>query len=273
MKTTKLDELFPLTTICDNTNYVHHVGYDSPTSTSHVESMSPTIVNNVGDIHNIEKPRHVRCKPKFLCKTCEGNHLTHLYLAIVEIPEVWFSIRGPSVSEASMVSPHPVSPLIDMKIMPMQSYPNNTPIFEGDAYLDVFSMHPIQSRVEEVVTPVQSLVNPTLLLEGDASFNHVVSIFYTIPSEQERVLLSLSTLPPSPEEVPFDWDGLVGYRMPPTIPFQVTDIIRYIMGMVASASTLSSLTWRDLGFPKIVSSIHKILTFYRIPAQEPWPPP
>ena len=76
-----------------------------------------------------------------------------------------------------------------------------------------------------MVTPVQSLVNPTLLLEGDASFNHVISISDTTPFEQERVLLSLSTLPPSPGEVPFDWDGLVGYPMPPPMSFQVRDII------------------------------------------------
>jgi hypothetical protein len=72
---------------------------------------------------------------------------------------------------------------------------------------------------------MQSLVNPTLLLEGDASFNHVISISSTTPSEQERVLLSPSTLPPSPGEVPFDWDGLVGYPMPPPMSFQVRDII------------------------------------------------
>jgi hypothetical protein len=86
-------------------------------------------------------------------------------------------------------------------------------------------MHPIQPMVEEVVIPMQSLVNPTLLLEGDASFNHVISISSTAPSEQERVLLSPSTLPPSLGEVPFDWDGLVGYPIPPPMPFQVRDII------------------------------------------------
>jgi hypothetical protein len=85
-------------------------------------------------------------------------------------------------------------------------------------------MHPIQPTVKEVVVPMQSLVNRTLLLEGDASFNHVISISITTPFE-ERVLPSPSTLPPSPRDVPFDWDGLVGYPMPPPMPFQVRDII------------------------------------------------
>jgi hypothetical protein len=109
-----------------------------------------------------------------------------------------------------------------------------------------------------------TLVNPTLLLEGDVSFNHVVSISDTIPSKQDRVLLSSSTLPPCPKEYHFDWDGLVGYPMPPPMPFQVRDIIQYIKENVTFTSTLSSLTWIALGFPKIVSSIHKKLTFHRI---------
>jgi hypothetical protein len=45
----------------------------------------------------IEKPRRVRRKPKFLCRTCEGDHLTHLCPATVGIPEAWFSPGGPSV--------------------------------------------------------------------------------------------------------------------------------------------------------------------------------
>jgi hypothetical protein len=132
--------------------------------------------------------------------------------------------------------------------------------------------HPIQPRVEEVVALVKPLVNPTLLLKGDAYFNHVISIFDTAPSKQERVLLFPSTLPPSPVEVPFDWDGLVGYPMPLPMSFQVRDIIWYITETITSASTLSSSTWRDLGFPKLVSAIHKILNFHRSPTREPWTP-
>jgi hypothetical protein len=55
-----------------------HPDITSPASASHAESMSPTIVNDVGGIHTIEKPRRVRCKPKFLCRICEGDHLTRL---------------------------------------------------------------------------------------------------------------------------------------------------------------------------------------------------
>jgi hypothetical protein len=79
--------------------------------------------------------------------------------------------------------------------------------------------------VEGVVIQMKSLVNPTLLLEGDASFNHVINISSTAPSEQERVLLSSSTLPPSSGEVTFEWDGLMGNPMPPPMLFQVRDVI------------------------------------------------
>jgi hypothetical protein len=66
------------------------------------------------------------------------------------------------------------------------------------------------------------------LLEGDASFNHVISISSNAPSKQERVLLSSSDLPPSPEEVPFDWDSLLGYPIPSPRHFQVRDVIQYM---------------------------------------------
>jgi hypothetical protein len=102
--------------------------------------------------------------------------------------------------------------------------------------------HPIQPTVEDVVVPMQFPVNPTLPLEGDASFNHVVSISSTAPSEKERVLLSPSTLPSSLGEVPFDWDGLVGYPIPPPMSFQARDGIWHIMEKVNSASTLPSST-------------------------------
>jgi hypothetical protein len=184
--------------------------------------MSPTIVNNVG---GIEKPRHLRRKPKFLCKTCEGDHLIHLCLAIVGIPEAWGSPKGPSYSEASMVSPHLVSPLIEIALMLLQYSLNHTPIFEGDVSPIPVVMHPIQPRIEEVVVSVQSLVNPTPLVEGDASFNHVLNIPDPTPSERERVLLSPIYLPPSLKEIPFDWDNLVGYPIPPPMYFPVRDII------------------------------------------------
>jgi hypothetical protein len=352
-----------------------HISHTSPTSASHVGDPSPTSASHVGDlllasvsharsmslatesyaggIHMIEKPRRFRRKVIFLCRTCEGNHLTRLCPATAGILEAWFSLEAPSSSESSMVSPHSIPSLADTIVMPMQSstdipfrlgvdasfdlvvsYPiqpvvvsmksltDTSPMFEGDVSLDlvvshlvqpmvmlmqsstdknpVFGAdtpldlvvsHPIQPMVEEVVISMQSSIDPTLLLESDKSKEavvpmqflvdpallvlvlyllcHVLSISSTSPFEQERVLLFLSSLSPSIDEGPFDWDGLVGYPM----PFLGRDIIQYIIETITSVSTFPSSTWRALGLPKLVSILHKILTFHRRSAREPWPPP
>jgi hypothetical protein len=106
-----------------------HPDITSLASSSHAQIMSPTIVNDVGGMHMIEKPRHIRRKPKFLCRICEGDHLTRLCPTTAGIPKAWSSPRGPLGSESSLVSQHFVSPLIDMTIMSMQSSPDHTPIF------------------------------------------------------------------------------------------------------------------------------------------------
>jgi hypothetical protein len=132
-------------------------------------------------------------------------------------------------------------------IVSMQYSIDNTPIFWGDAPLDLVVSHPIHPMVEEVVVSMQYSINPTLLLESDKSKEvvmpmqylvdptllvlilyllcHVLNISSTSPSEQERVLLFSSSLPPSPDEVPFDWYGLVGHPMPSPMSFPRRDII------------------------------------------------
>jgi hypothetical protein len=131
-----------------------HPDITSPASVSNVESMSLAIVNDIGDIHTIEKPRRVRCKPKFLCRICEGDHLTRFCPATAGIPEVWSSPRGPSSSDSSLDSQHSVSPLIDTVVMSMQSSPDPTNMFEGDESPGHVVSHPIQPTVEEVVIPM-----------------------------------------------------------------------------------------------------------------------
>jgi hypothetical protein len=239
---------------------VRHVGDDSHASSYHVESMSLSIVNNVLDIEN---PRCLRRKPKFLCRTCEGNYLTHLCTVTIGIQEALGSPKGPLDSEASVFSPHTAPPLINMVVTLLQSPLELTPVFEGDASPIPVDMHLHQPRIEEVVTPVQSLASPNLLMESDASFDHVVIILDPAPSEQERVFLSPSPLPLGFEEINFDWDSQMGYPISPPIYFPLRDIVRSITKTIYSVSALSSSTWRALGFPKLMSSIHKILTFHR----------
>jgi hypothetical protein len=325
--------------------FASHVGDFLLASVSHAGSMSPTTASHVGGIHMIENPRRLKHKPRFLCRTCEGSHLTHLCHVTARIPEAWGLPKGPSGSEASMVSQHSVPSLVDTTIMSMQSsadtpFPlwvdasfdlvvshlvqpmvmsmksstdispmfgsyasldlvvshiseptivsmksltDNTPIFWGDAPLDLVVSHHIQQMVEEVVVSMQCLINPTLLLESDKYKEviapmqflvdptllvlvlyllcHVLSISITSTYEQERVLLFSSSLPPSPDKVPFDWDGLVGHPMPLPMSFPLRDIILTITETMYFVSTFSSSTWRDLGFPKLLLAIHRILTF------------
>jgi hypothetical protein len=147
-----------------STNYVGGTIHFSP---NHSHVMFPASIHQTGDdslspASYIKKPRRLRCKPKFFCRTCEGSHLTHLCLITVEIPEKWGSPKSPSDSEVSVVSLHTTSPLIVLVVPLTQYSPNLTPFVKSEASLAPITMHPLQPIIEEVATPVQSLVNPTL---------------------------------------------------------------------------------------------------------------
>jgi hypothetical protein len=159
-----------------------HVGVPSPTSashvgdfllasTSHAGSMSPATASHARGIHMIEKPRRLRRKPRFLCRTCEGSHLTRLCPFTAGILEAWGSPKGPSGSEASMVSQHSIPSLVDTTIMPMQSLAD-TPFPLGvDASFDLVVSHP----VETVIMSMQYLTETSLMFGSDASLDLVVS--------------------------------------------------------------------------------------------------
>jgi hypothetical protein len=190
-----------------------------------------------------------------------------------------------------LVVSHPVQPTV----MSMQYSTDTTPIFGSDASLDLVVSHPIQPTIEEVVMPMkyltdptillesdkpkevtlqmQSLVSPALLLEGDVSFNHVLSISIFVLYSPGRISLSSSMLPQSPRVVSIDWTDLLEPQPPSSTPFQIRGILQYIVDKVTYESILSSSTWKDLGFPKLVSALGKLLTFHRNPAREPWCPP
>jgi hypothetical protein len=84
--------------------FASHVGDFLLASASHAGSMSPATASHVGDIHMIENTRCLRPKPRFLCRICEGIHLTRLCPFTARIPEMWGSPKGLSGFEASMVS-------------------------------------------------------------------------------------------------------------------------------------------------------------------------
>jgi hypothetical protein len=117
--------------------------------------------------------------------------------------------------------------------------------------------------------PMQSLDDLTLLLGTDVSTDYVFIISGSILLEQGGIPLITSTPPPSPRMVSFVWNDLVEPHLPSAAPFQIrievnsTNIYRCIVDEGASASILSSLIWKVLGSPKLVSSSHELLAFDR----------
>jgi hypothetical protein len=186
---------------------------------------------------------------------------------------------------------HVVSHLVQTVVVPMHSSTNTTHVLGSDASLDHVVLHPIQPMVEEVVMPMKYLSDPTLLLESensmevtlsmqysfnptlllgdDADFDHVLSISSSIPSEQGSIPLSLSTLPPSPRMVSFDWNDLVEPCLPSYAPFQIMGIRQYIVDEGSSASIFSSSAWQVLGSPKLVIATNELLDFDIRPTWEP----
>jgi hypothetical protein len=181
-----------------STNYVdnlpptstNYVGGTVLFSLNHIHVMSPTSIHHIGDeslssTSYIKKPRRLRRKPKFFCRTCEGSHLTRLCLITAEIPEAWGSTKSPSNSEASVVSLHTTSPLIISMVPPMQSYPDLTPFVKGEASLAPFVMHPLQPIMEEVVCNLWSTL---LSLKRMTHLSSMSSTFHTFPLLNERDL-------------------------------------------------------------------------------------
>jgi hypothetical protein len=240
--------------------------------------MSLTPIHHTGDeslssANPIKKPKILRHKPKFLCRTCEGSHLTRLCPVTTGILEAWGSPKIPSDSKTPMVPPHTTSPLMIPVVSPPRFSFELTPSMEGEASPTPVTMHPLQPIIEEVTTPVPFMVKLTLPEKSDAPSSHVINILSLPPSKQERFILPLNTLSQSSDEVPFDWDDLTGHPIPPPMSVPLREIIRTITETMYSIITLSSSTWRDLGFPKLFSAIHRILTFGRRSRWEPWYPP
>jgi len=171
-----------------------------------------------------------------------------------------------------MIPHHTTSPLVIPIVSPPRFSSDLTPSTKGEASPAPVTMHPLQPIIEEVTTLVPFMVKPTLPENSDAPSSHVINIPSLPPSEQERFILPPNTLSLSSDEVHFNWDDLTGHPIPPPMSIPLRDIIQTIAETMYFVITLSSSTWRDLGFPKILSAIRRILTFDRRSGQEPWPP-
>jgi hypothetical protein len=119
---------------------VSHVIDPSPTYAIHVGDVKPTTASHVGGIDFVEKHRRIGCKPKFPCKICKGDHLTHLCLGLLEVRRLWSLSASSYVFESSEVSSQYIHPFVDEVVTLMQSLVDPTPIMGGDVSIDhVFS--------------------------------------------------------------------------------------------------------------------------------------
>jgi hypothetical protein len=120
---------------------------------------------------------------------------------------------------------------------------------------------------------MQYSADPSLLLGSDVSKDYVFSISSSVLSEQGGIILTSRKPPPSPRMVSFDWNDLVGPRLPSSTPFQIrvevnsTNIYQCIVDEGSSASILSSSVWKVLGSPELVPALHELLDFDRHPSE------
>lgn len=75
--------------------------------------------------------------------------------------------------------------------------------------------------------------------------------------------------PPSSLVTSFDWNPLVGFRLPSYVPFQIIVQVcnMIVFGTIidegASVSILSSTAWKALSSPPLVPVTHNLLAFNR----------
>jgi hypothetical protein len=134
--------------------FASHVIDPSPTSASHVGDVKPTTASHARGINSVEKPRRIGRKPKFPCKLCKGDHLTHLCLGITK-PQILWSPTRSSDSESFQVSSHYIQPLVVKVVMSMQSSVDPAPLLGGEVPLDHVVSQPIQPLVAKVVMSMQ----------------------------------------------------------------------------------------------------------------------
>jgi len=119
-----------------------------------------------------------------------------------------------------------------------------------------------------VVDLISSSVDPTLPLESKPDTAHI----FLVDTDSTMS----GGIPPYPMEPPpineailFYWGLQIGPRLPSHIPFNITiqvfgrDIPQMLIDEGASFRILSSIAWKDLGYPQLVSVTKNLLSFNR----------
>ena len=214
------------------------LGNVSLTFASHVQDSPRTTASFVGVMDVDKKPRRGSFKPKFHCKVCKGYHLTHLCPGIPKVQRIWSESESSSTPKSDMVSQQSHQPLVD-----------------------------------NVVVQVQYLADYTPLLGGEVPSDKVCLISSTKSYGIGGILVYLNVPPPSSRSVSFDWDSVVESRLPSTTPFQIkvsvnsTNIYRCMVDEGSSTSIISSLTWKTLGSPKLLTIDSQLFAYDRRPGE------
>lgn len=121
--------------------------------------------------------------------------------------------------------------------------------------------------------PVQSLADYTPLLRGEVPNKRVCLISSKESSSIGDIPISSNVPPPSSKSVSSDWDSLVEPRLPSAAPFQIkvkvnsTNVYRCMVDEGSSANIISSLTWKALGSPKLLTAQSQFLAYDRRPGE------
>jgi hypothetical protein len=120
----------------------------------------------------------------------------------------------------------------------------------------------------QVVDLMLLSIDPTLSLESKPNCSHI----FLLDTESTM----LGGIPPSPvkpppsnEDILFDWGVLTGPRLPSHIPSKITlqvcgwDLPHALIDEGLSVSILSSIGWKDLGYPPLVSVTQTLFSFNR----------
>jgi hypothetical protein len=173
----------------------------------------------------------------------------------------------PPLTSAKVIDPVPssVNPTFHPKsakvVAPVASSINPTlPLMSSKVVAPVTSsVNPtLPLKISKVVDSITSSIDPTLPLEIKPDYAHVFLV-ETGSTVSGGISPSPTKNLPSNEAILFYWGVLTGPRLPSHMPFKITvkvcgqDVPHALIDEGSSLSILSSIAWKALGYPNLVS--------------------
>jgi hypothetical protein len=182
------------------------------------------------------------------------DHVVNLVTSLVEPVDKVVDPIPSSVNPTLLSESEPKAvDLIPSSVDPTLSLESVTQVV--DPFTPVDPILPLENETQ-VVDLISPSVNPTLPLESKPDTAHVFLVD-TDSAMSGGIPPSPMEPPPSNEAIRFDWDVLIGPRLPSYIPFQITvqvcgrDVTKTLIDEGSSISILSSIAWQALGCPPL----------------------